>query len=67
MMVNPKLNLVPLVGDKDGLYKFMVGDYRLLCAKDDDIFHVLVIKVKHRKEVYKHLFNFLFIRLYLSL
>lgn len=53
LVVNPKLVLIPLTGDKKGFYKFRVGDYRLLCSKDDEKFYVLVLKVKHRKEIYK--------------
>ena len=53
LVVNPKLHLVHLAGDKAGLYKFRVGDYRLLCSKDDDKFYILVVKVKHRREVYR--------------
>jgi mRNA interferase RelE/StbE len=53
LVTNPKLALIPLTGDKANLYKFRVGDYRLLCLRDDEKLHVLVIKVKHRKDVYK--------------
>ena len=53
LVTNPKLVLIPLTGDKANLYKFRVGDYRLLCLRDDQKLHVLVIKVKHRKDVYK--------------
>ncbi len=53
LSINPKEHLIPLVGDMSGLYKFRVGDYRLLCTKKDDDFLILVVKVKHRKEVYR--------------
>ncbi len=53
LIVNPKLALIPLTGDKAGFYKFRVGDYRLLCSRDDENLYVLVVKVKHRKDVYK--------------
>ena len=52
LTINPKLHLIPLLGDKSGFYKFRVGDYRLLCAKEDDKYIITVIKVKHGKEVY---------------
>ena len=55
LLPNPKACLIPLVGDLSGFYKFRVGDYRLLCRKDDEELTVLVVKVKHRKESYKHL------------
>ena len=53
LSINPKEYLIPLTGNKVGLYKFRVGDYRLLCSKDDEKFYVLVVKVKHRREVYR--------------
>ncbi len=53
LVVNPQLALIPLTGDKAGLYKFRIGDYRLLCSRNDKKLHVLVVKVKHRKEVYR--------------
>ena len=53
LVVNPKLTLIPLTGDKTGLYKFRVEDYRLLCSRNDEKLHVLVVKVRHRKEVYR--------------
>ena len=53
LAINPKAHLIRLVGDKSGLYKFRVGDYRLLCFEDEDKLVVLVVKVKHRREVYR--------------
>ena len=53
LAINPKAHLIALSGDMSNLYKFRVGDYRLLCSKDDENFYVLVVKVKHRREVYK--------------
>jgi mRNA interferase RelE/StbE len=54
LIVNPQQYLIPLTGDKAGLYKFRVGNYRLLCNKKDKQLRILVVKVKHRKEIYKH-------------
>lgn len=53
LAVNPKKYLIPLSGDKAGFYKFRVGNYRLLCSKNDEKLNILVVKVKHRKEVYR--------------
>ena len=55
LAVSPKAHLIRLVGDKSGLYKFRVGDYRLLCFKDEDRLTILMVKLKHRKDVYKKL------------
>lgn len=34
LIVNPDLHLIGLLGELSDLYKFRVGDYRLLCSKD---------------------------------
>jgi mRNA interferase RelE/StbE len=52
LMVNPALYLEPLTGDFTGYYKFRVGDYRLICAKENDKLTVIVIEMGHRKEIY---------------
>lgn len=37
----------------DQLYRIRVGDYRIVYAVDDDRLLVLVVKVGHRREVYR--------------
>ena len=37
------------------LCKFRVGDYRLIAQIEDQAFVVLVVKIGHRCEVYRHL------------
>lgn len=49
---NPLDHLIPLTGSLKKLYKFRVGDYRLICKKEDGILLILVVTIKHRKEVY---------------
>lgn len=41
-----------LRGDQD-LWRYRVGDYRLLCAIEDHRVTVLVIDLAHRREVYR--------------
>ena len=53
LAIDPKKHLIPLINHKEGLYKFRMGDYRLLCSRDDERLHVLVVKVRHRKDVYR--------------
>lgn len=50
---NPRLFGQNLSGNKAGLWRYRVGDYRLICRIDDDILVVLVVGVGHRKEVYE--------------
>jgi len=43
----------PLHGDKRGLWRYRVGDYRLICDIHDEIITVVVLEVAHRKDVYR--------------
>lgn len=51
-MENPRVLGKPLSGNMDGLWRYRVGDYRILAKIEDDTFIVLVIHVGHRKNVY---------------
>ena len=35
-----------------GLWRYRVGDYRLICRLEDDRLIVLVVRVAHRREAY---------------
>ena len=41
-----------LVGDKVGLWRYRVKDYRVICNIEDDNLLVLVLRASHRKKVY---------------
>jgi mRNA interferase RelE/StbE len=43
----------PLTGDKVGLWRYRVGDYRVVCRIEDDPATVLVLRIAHRREVYR--------------
>ncbi len=49
---DPINHLILLTGSLKNLYKFRVGDYRLICKKEDDKLIILVVTIKYRKEVY---------------
>jgi mRNA interferase RelE/StbE len=34
-------------------WRYRVGDYRLLCKIEDDLLLILVLRVGHRKEIYR--------------
>jgi mRNA interferase RelE/StbE len=36
------------------LWKYRVGDYRILTRIQDEVLTVLVVEIGHRSEVYKH-------------
>ena len=50
---NPRLHGKALVGDKAGLWRYRVGDYRVICDLRDSDLVVLAIEVGHRGEIYR--------------
>jgi len=50
---NPRQWGKPLHGDKRGLWRYRVGNYRLICDIQDEGITVLVLEVAHRKEAYR--------------
>ena len=43
----------PLTGDKVGLWRYRLGKHRIVCRIDDEHRAVLVLRVAHRKDVYR--------------
>ena len=43
----------PLRKDLRGLWKYRIGDYRIICSIEDKRVVVLVVRVGHRRSVYK--------------
>ncbi|AGA34944.1 addiction module toxin, RelE/StbE family [Thioalkalivibrio nitratireducens DSM 14787] len=50
---DPRSRGKPLVGDRKGLWRYRVGDYRILCELQDNHLIVLVVTIGHRREVYR--------------
>jgi mRNA interferase RelE/StbE len=50
---NPRQWGTALQGDKRGLWRYRVGDYRLICDIQDEKVMVLVLQLGHRKDVYR--------------
>lgn len=50
---NPRRWGKPLHGEKGGLWRHRIGDYRLICDIQDEKITVLVLRVGHRKDVYR--------------
>ncbi len=36
-----------------GLWKYRIGDYRAICDIQDAVVKVIVVRVRHRREVYR--------------
>lgn len=43
----------PLTGELSGLWRYRIGDCRVIAAIEDGAFIVLVLRVAHRREVYE--------------
>lgn len=50
--LNPKYFGKPLVANLNGLWRYRVGDYRIICNIQDDTLLILVIDINHRSEIY---------------
>lgn len=46
-------NIEPLKGSDKGLFRIRQGDYRIVFSIQDEKLLVLIVRVVHRKEVYK--------------
>lgn len=52
--INPFEHGKRLTGDKHGLWRYRIGDYRLICTIDSEKFVILAISVGHRREIYRN-------------
>lgn len=50
---NPRPQDAKKLRDRDGLLRVRVGDYRVLYRVEDDCMIVLVVRIGHRREVYR--------------
>lgn len=50
---DPRSTGKALVGNLTGLWRYRVGDYRIVCDIEDEVLLILVIDVAHRSKVYK--------------
>lgn len=55
--INPGMEGKALKGNGTELWRYRVGDYRLICQINDMIVTVLVVSIGHRKEIYHRLNN----------
>jgi mRNA interferase RelE/StbE len=50
---DPRPSGVTKLRGPEGFYRIRVGDYRVVYAIEDDVLLVLVVRVGHRREVYR--------------
>ena len=43
----------PLQGNLSEFWRYRVGDYRVICLLEDERLVVLVLRIGHRREIYK--------------
>lgn len=50
---NPKTHGKALVGKLKGLWRYRVGDYRIICRLEKETITILVLDIGHRRDIYK--------------
>ncbi|CRH93865.1 addiction module toxin%2C RelE/StbE family [Chlamydia trachomatis] len=50
---NPRNYGKALTGNLAGLWRYRIGDYRLITEIKDDKFTILAISIGHRREIYR--------------
>lgn len=50
---HPRVYGKPLVGNFSGLWRYRVGDYRIVCEIQDEQLVLLVVKLGSRGEIYR--------------
>lgn len=51
---NPRSFGKPLSGSLSGLWRYRIGDYRVVCRIEDGALTVLILRVAHRSKVYRN-------------
>lgn len=51
-LANPRSRGKLLVGNLSGLWRYRVGNYRILCQIQNEELVILVVEIGHRKEIY---------------
>lgn len=50
---DPRIYGKPLKGNLCKIWRYRIGDYRVLCLINDDELLVIAITIGHRKDIYK--------------
>ena len=50
---NPRQHGKGLTADKSGLWRYRIGDYRLIAEIQDKEIAILMLNIGHRSEIYK--------------
>ena len=50
---NPRIHGKGLTADKAGLWRYRVGDYRIIAQIQDEKVTIMVVNIGHRRDIYK--------------
>ena len=50
---NPRTRGKSLSGPLGELWRYRIGDYRVLCEIQDNVMRILVVEAGHRRQIYK--------------
>ena len=50
---NPRLQGKPLKGNLGGLWRYRLGNYRIVCKICDNKLLICVLKIGHRRDIYE--------------
>lgn len=50
---NPRVHGKGLTADKSGLWRYRVGDYRVLAEIKDSEILILIVNIGHRRDIYE--------------
>ncbi len=50
---NPRQFGKMLTGDKGGLWRYRIGDYRAICKFEEERSAIVVLEIGHRREIYR--------------
>ena len=53
LLEEPRQRGKALIGDKKGLWRYRISDFRVICQILDSELVILALAIAHRKEVYK--------------
>ncbi|MEP6606359.1 MAG: type II toxin-antitoxin system RelE/ParE family toxin [Nitrosospira sp.] len=53
VMENPRSIGEPLKSSKGNLWRYRLGDYRIICEINDNTVCILVVKIGNRREIYR--------------
>ncbi|MEG1822917.1 MAG: type II toxin-antitoxin system RelE/ParE family toxin [Clostridiales bacterium] len=49
---NPRQHVKGLTSNRKGQWRYLIGDYRLICLIEDDKLIIAALNFGHRKEIY---------------